>query len=290
MRDFVITADSNCDLLPAYIKEHQIGIIPHYYDMDGVTYGDEINLTPKEFYDQMRTGKMPTTMASNPAVIRETFQAYADQGLDVLHFSFSSALSGGHSNVVCGAEEICEENPGMTIKVVDTLNVSLGEGMVIMKAVRMKQEGKTMQEIVDWVEKNKRHFCVFFVVDDLFHLHRGGRVSKTTAIVGSMINVKPILIVNDEGQLINSGTVRGRKKALSTIVSRAVENMPKEYQTADYDLCVVHGDAPEEAQMIATMLEEQTGMKVIINTVSPSIGAHSGPGAIGILCMGEKRE
>ncbi|MBQ9118708.1 MAG: DegV family protein [Lachnospiraceae bacterium] len=289
MRDFVITADSNCDLLPEYIKENKIGIIPHYYDMDGVTYGDEVNLTSKEFYDMMRAGKMPTTMASNPAVIRDTFQKYADQGLDVLHFSFSSALSGGHSNVVCGAEEICEENPGMTIRVVDTLNVSLGEGMVIMKAVRMKQEGKSLQEIADWVEENKQHFCVYFVVDDLFHLHRGGRVSKTTAIVGSMINVKPILIVNNEGQLINSGTVRGRKKALSTIVNRALENMPEEYRTPDYDLCVVHGDAAEDAQVVADMLAEATGMKVIINVVNPSIGAHSGPGALGILCMGKAR-
>lgn len=289
MRDFVITADSNCDLLPEYIKEHKIGIIPHYYDIEGVTYGEDKNLEPAEFYNLMRSGKMPTTMASNPAVIRDTFQHYADQGLDVLHFSFSSALSGGHSNVVCGAEEICEENQGMKIRVVDTLNVSLGEGMVIMKAVRMKQDGKSLDEIADWVEENKKHFCVYFVVDDLFHLHRGGRVSRTTAIVGSMINVKPILIVNDEGKLVNSGTVRGRKKALNTIVERAIANMGEEYLGPEWDLCVVHGDAPADAELVAAKLREKTGKEVIINTVSPSIGAHSGPAALGILCMGRQR-
>ncbi len=285
----MITADSNCDLLPEYIRENGIGIIPHYYDIDGVTYGDEKNLTPKEFYDMMRGGKMPTTMASNPAVIRNTFQKYADQGLDVLHFSFSSALSGGHSNVVCGAQEICEENPGMKIRVVDTLNVSLGEGMVIMKAIRMKRDGKSLDEIADWVEENRLRFCVYFVVDDLFHLHRGGRLSKTTAIVGSVLNIKPILIVDDEGKLVNNGTVRGRKKALNTIVERAVKSMGEEYLSDDWDLCVVHGDAPEDAQTVAAALKEKTGKNVIVNTVSPSIGAHSGPAALGILCMGEKR-
>ena len=289
MRDFVITADSNCDLLPEYIKEHNVGIIPHYYDIDGVTYGDEINLTPKEFYDEMRKGKMPTTMASNPAVIRETFQKYADQGVDVLHLSFSSALSGGHSNVVCGAQEICEENPGMTIQVLDTMNVSLGEGMVVMMAVRMKEAGKSMQEIVDWIEENKLHFTVHFVVDDLFHLHRGGRVSKTTAIVGSMINVKPILSVDDEGKLVSRGTVRGRKKALSSVVTRAIENMPEEYRNDKYDICVVHADCEDEAKMLADMLKEKLNHDVMINVISPSIGAHTGPGAIGVLCMGEKR-
>lgn len=289
MRDFVITADSNCDLTPEFIKEYNIGIIPHYYDIDGVTYGDEINLTPKEFYDQMRNGKMPTTMASNPAVIRDTFQKYADQGLDVLHLSFSSALSGGHSNVVCGAAEICEENPGMTIRVIDTLNVSLGEGMVVMKAARMKKEGKSLEEIAAWVEENRQKFCVFFVVDDLFHLHRGGRLSKTTAIVGSVLNVKPILIVDDEGKLVNNGTVRGRKKALNTIVERAVEGMGEEYLSDDWDLCVVHADAPEDAANVAAALKEKTGKNVTVNYISPSIGAHTGPAALGILCMGKKR-
>ena len=290
MRDFVITADSNCDLPNEYIAANNIGIIPHYYDIDNVTYGDEKNLTPKEFYDLMRAGKMPTTMASNPAVIRDTFQRYADRGLDVLHFSFSSALSSGHSNVVCGAEEICEENPGMKIRVVDTLNVSLGEGMVVMKAVRMKKEGKSLDEIADWVEQNKLHFCVYFVVDDLFHLHRGGRLSKTTAIVGSVLNIKPVLIVNNEGKLVNNGTVRGRKKALNSIVERAVAGMGQEYLSKDWDLCVVHGDAFEDAQIVAAALKEKTGKDVLINTVSPSIGAHSGPAALGILCMGSKRE
>jgi DegV family protein with EDD domain len=217
MKDFIITADSNCDLPINYIKEKHIGIIPHYYALEGVIYGDEINLTPKEFYDKMRTGLMPTTMASNPEVIRNTFQALLGQGLDILHISFSSALSGGCSNVMTGAQELCEENPGAKILVLDTLNASMGEGMFIIKAVRMKEAGKSIDEIYSWLEEHKMDFCVRFTVDDLGHLHRGGRISKTTAIIGSMINIKPILYLNTEGQLVALSSVRGRKKALSSI-------------------------------------------------------------------------
>ncbi|WMJ87588.1 DegV family protein [Anaerocolumna sp. MB42-C2] len=289
MKDFVITADSNCDLLPEFIKEKNIGIIPHYYDIDGITYGDEINLTPKEFYDKMRTGFMPTTMASNPAVIRETFKNYVDQGLDVLHISFSSALSGGHSNVATGAAEICEENPGAKIIVLDSMNASMGEGLVIMKAVQLKEAGKGIDEIAEWIETHKLNFCVQFTVDDLFHLQRGGRVSKMTAIVGSMINVKPILVVNKEGALVPAGTVRGRKKSLATIVNN-MENQIGSYKDEESAICVVHGDALEDAEYVAELIKEKLHTNhIIINTISPSIGAHSGPGAIGICYYGGSR-
>jgi DegV family protein with EDD domain len=289
MKDFVITADSNSDLLDEYIKDKKIGIIPHYYDLEGTTYGDEVNLTPKDFYDKMRSGLMPTTMASNPEVIRRTFQGYIDQGLDILHISFSSALSGGCSNVVTGANEICEENPGAKIIVVDTLNASLGEGMFVMKAVKMKEEGKSIDEIATWLEEHKQEFCVYFTVDDLNHLHRGGRISKTTAIIGSMINIKPILCLNQEGQLVAKSTARGRKKSLSTICNDMLESMGK-YKSSDDPICIAHGDAREDADYLAALIKEQLPEReIIINYVSPSIGSHSGPGAIGLCFMGETK-
>lgn len=289
MKDFVITADSNSDLLADYIEAKKIGIIPHYYDLEGITYGDEINLTPKEFYNKMRKGIMPTTMASNPEVIRNTFQNYVDQGLDILHISFSSTLSGGCSNVVTGAIDICDENPGAKITVIDTLNASLGEGMFVMKAVQMKEEGKTIDEIAAWLEEHKMDFCVLFTVDDLNHLHRGGRISKTTAIVGSMINVKPVLYLNPEGQLVPLSTSRGRKKSLSTICNIMLENMGK-YKDTDDVICIVHGDSLEDANYLSDLIKEKLpSKKIIINFVSPSIGSHSGPGAIGLCYMAEKR-
>lgn len=289
MMNFVITADSNSDLLDDYIKEKNIGIIPHYYDIKGITYGDEINLTPKEFYDKMRGGLMPTTMASNPEVIQETFQNYINQGLDILHISFSSALSGGCSNVMTGARDLCEENPDTKIIVLDTLNASLGEGMFVMKAVSMKEEGKSIDEIASWLEEHKMDFCVLFTVDDLNHLQRGGRISKTTALIGSMMSVKPILYLNEEGQLVPLSTSRGRKKSLSTICNKMIENMGKYKDDHDY-VCIVHGDALEDANYLANLVKEALPHKqIIINTVSPSIGSHSGPGAIGLCFMSEKR-
>ncbi len=289
MKNFVITTDSNSDLLESYIKDKQIGIIPHYYDLEGITYGDEINLTPKEFYDKMRSGLMPTTMASNPEVIRKTFQDYVNQGLDILHISFSSALSGGCNNVEAGAREICEENPNAKIIVLDTLSASMGEGMFVMKAVNMKEEGKSLEEIAAWLEEHKQEFCIRFTVDDLGHLHRGGRISKTTAIIGSMINIKPTLYLSPEGKLESHSTARGRKKSLSTICNNMLDSMGK-YLDSDDVICIAHGDAYEDALYLETLIKEKLPDKqIIINYISPSIGAHSGPGAIGLCFMGESR-
>lgn len=289
MKEFIITTDSNSDLLASYINEKQIGIIPHYYDIEGVTYGDEINLTPKEFYDKMRSGLMPTTMASNPEVIRKTFQAYIDQGLDILHISFSSALSGGCNNVEAGAREICEENPGAKIIVIDTLSASMGEGMFVMKAAAMKDQGKSLEETAAWLEDHKQEFCIRFTVDDLGHLHRGGRISKTTAIIGSMINIKPLLYLSPEGKLESLSTARGRKKSLSTLCNDMLDSIGKYRNTEDV-ICIAHGDAYEDAKYLEELIREKfPHRQIVINFISPSIGAHSGPGAIGLCFMGEKR-
>lgn len=288
MRDFIITADSNSDLTPEYIKDNQIVIIPHYYDIEGVTYGDELNLTPKEFYDKMRAGSMPTTMASNPLVIRETFTKYIEEGYDILHISFSSALSGGCSNIVTGANEVCEEHPDAKIIVIDTLNVSLAEGLFVMKAVELKKQGKSIDEIVAYLEDHKSDFRVWFTVDDLFHLCRGGRVSKTTAIVGSIVNIKPILVVTRDGQLVSHSTARGRKKSLVTIANNMIDTLGT-YEKDEDTICIVHGDAIEDANYLASYIQDKLPHKhILINSISPSIGAHSGPGAIGICYMGER--
>lgn len=289
MRNFVITTDSNSDLPIEYIKEKSIGIIPHYYNLGGITYGDEVNLTPKEFYDRMRAGLMPTTMASNPQVIRQTFQNYINLDLDILHISFSSGLSGGCSNVMAGARDICEENPDAKIIVIDTLNASLGEGIFVIKAVEMKEEGKTIDEIASWLEEHKMNFSTFFTVNDLYHLQRGGRISKTTALIGSIMNMKPILYINEEGGLVPLTTIRGRKKSLSTIFNYMIDNIGR-YKDDNDIICIAHGDAPDDAMYLKRLIKEALPhKKILINTISPSIGSHSGPGAIGLCFMGEKR-
>lgn len=289
MKSFVITTETNSDLPREYLKEHEIGIIPHYYELDGVIYGEDKELTVKEFYDAMRAGKMPTTMASNPAVIHQTFKNYVDKGLEVLHISFSSALSGGYSNVAVGAKEICEENESAKIIVIDTLNATLAEGMMIIKAVQMREAGKSIDETAAWIEEHKHEFCMQFTVDDLFHLQRGGRVSKATALMGTMINIKPILRVNDNGELVPLSKARGRKKSLIMIVDNMIAQMGK-FKDEDDVICVVHGDALEDANFVVDLIKEKLHKdKFIINSIGPSIGAHSGPGAIGIAYRGEQK-
>lgn len=289
MRDFVITTDSNSDLPESYIKENQIGIIPHYYDIDGITYGGGNELPVKEFYDKMRAGASATTTASNPAVISETFTNYISQGYDILHISFSSALSGGYNNVCVGAAEILESNPQARIIVFDSLSVSLGQGLAIMKAVQLKQAGASMDDILEWLQTHRDNLCVQFTVDDLRYLYRGGRISKTTAIVGGLINVKPILYVNPDGKLISLSTVRGRKRSLATIVNHVAERRGS-YKEDTLPICILHCDAPADAEYVASLLKEKLGdVNLLINDVGPSIGAHSGPGAIGICFLGDFR-
>lgn len=289
MRNFVISTDSNSDLPEEYIKDNQIIIIPHYYDLEGITYGDEVNLTPKQFYDKMREGNMPTTMASNPAVILDTFKKYTEDGYDIIHLSFSSALSGGCSNVMAGGREVEDENKDSKIIVIDTCNVSLGQGMIVMKAVELKNEGKSIDEVAKWIQSHLQNFCVQFTVDDLFHLNRGGRISKTSAFMGTVINVKPILYVNEEGALLPLSKVRGRKRSLMTLVDNMEERLGAYKENIEI-ICIVHGDDLEAAQYLEQIIRERFSPKnVLINTISPSIGAHSGPGAIGICFMGEKK-
>lgn len=287
MREFIITTDSNSDMDPVYLADNEVGVIPHYYTVEEEVYGDGRELSNHEFYDAMRAGKKTTTMASNPAVILEKFEAYAKQGKDILHISFSSELSCAYNNIVNCANEIMESYPEMKIIVIDTLSASLGEGIMIRKAVEMKKEGKSLEETADWIRENCPYINVQFTVDDLDYLYRGGRLSRSSAILGSVINIKPILYVNKEGKLVALSKVRGRKKSLTTLVDNMEERLG-EFRDKQICVGVVHGDCEEDARYIANMITERFGYTdIVIRPVGPSIGAHSGPGTIGIVFMGD---
>ena len=287
MREFIITTDSNSDMDPVYLADNEVGVIPHYYTVEEEVYGDGRELSNHEFYDAMRAGKKTTTMASNPAVILEKFEAYAKQGKDILHISFSSELSCAYNNIVNCANEIMESYPEMKIIVIDTLSASLGEGIMIRKAVEMKKEGKSLEETADWIRENCPYINVQFTVDDLDYLYRGGRLSRSSAILGSVINIKPILYVNKEGKLVALSKVRGRKKSLTTLVDNMEERLG-EFRDKQICVGVVHGDCEEDARYIANMITERFGYTdIVIRPIGPSIGAHSGPGTIGIVFMGD---
>lgn len=289
MRDFIITTESNSDLPKDFIEENQIGVIPHYYTVGEEVYGDGKELTVEEFYQVMRDQKPVGTMASNPAVIEEMFLGYAAAGRDVLHISFSSALSGGCGNVLMVAKQVMETHPEMNIIVVDTLSASLGEAIFIMKALAMKKGGKTLVEIAEALNGLVQNLCVQFTVDDLNHLYRGGRLSKTTAILGTVINIKPILYIDGEGKLVALGKTRGRKKSLQMLVENMAERIGS-FRDQQMIIGIVHGDCEEDAQLLKTMIQERFGYEnFMIRPIGPSIGAHSGPGALGVMFFGEHR-
>ena len=289
MADYVITTDSNSDVLPGFIKENDLTIIPQYYSFGDTVYGDELNMPPHEFYETMRNGELPKSQANNPAVIRERFEKILKEGKDILHIAFSSALSGSCNNVVVTANELLEDYPDRKIRVFDSLNASLGEGVSVYRAVELWKAGKSMDEVYDILTEERDHINVSFTVNDLNHLQRGGRVSKTTAVVGSLVNIKPILKVTAEGELKSDGTVRGRKKSLKTLVSRMEAALDLEHYGKDRMVAVLHGDCIDEAKNVADMVKELGFTNVIINDVSPSIGTHAGPGVVGLVHYGQKR-
>ena len=287
MNNYIITSDTTCDLPESYRKEHEIEIIPLYYNMDDVIYGDEVNLEPAAFYDKMRNGKLPTTMACNPEAAEKCFRKYLDKGLDILHIAFSSALSSSYNTCAVVGRELAEEYPDRKIIVIDSKCASLGEGLFVHKAVCNRSNGLSIEDNAKWLEDNKLHVCHQFTVDDLHHLHRGGRVSKATAVIGTLINVKPVLHVDNEGALVSLNNVRGRKKALNTLV----DNMEKTCGGYDNDVIFIsHGDCIEDANYVAEQIKKRFGIdNIMINYVCPTVGAHSGPGTLALFFMGETR-
>lgn len=289
MRNYCITTDSNSDLPAEYIERLQTTIIPQYYSFGDTVYGDELNMAPEEFYKRMRDGELPSSQANNPAVIEDKFRALLNNGLDIIHIGFSSALSGSYNNVCMVAKELLEEYPDARITVIDSLNVSLSESIMVIHANDLKDRGASYDEVVAATEEFKHHINVHFTVNDLFHLQRGGRVSKATAIVGSALNLKPLLYVNAAGALVPSGTARGRKKSIHELVNRMTASLE---ENTDYSLPVgiVHGNCLEDAHFLADLLQQKTAFtNIIINDLSPSIGTHAGPGALGVLYYGKKK-
>lgn len=291
MNPYVIMTDTTADLPESYIREHGLSILSLNYILDGQTYDREHPLDVKEFYAKMRAGSMPTTSQVNPEQAKTAMCACLETGQDVLYIAFSSGLSGTYNSGRIAADEIAEEGlfPERKIVVIDSLSASLGEGLLVHKAVKLKEAGKSLKEVADWVEKNKLCICHNFTVDDLFHLHRGGRVSKATAILGTMMNVKPVLHVDDEGHLIAIGKVRGRKKSISALVDRMTEQT-KGFEDQNDVVFISHGDCIEDVEYLEKLIREKFGItEFLVNEVGPTIGAHSGPGTLAVFFVGEPR-
>lgn len=288
---YVIVTDTTTDLPESYYREHQLTVLPLSYILDGETYyrgGKE--LPYQEFYAKMRAGSMPTTSQINPQTARRFFEPIVKEGKDILYIGFSSGLSGSCGSAQIAAQDLMDEYPGRKIVVVDSLCASLGEGLLVHKALEKKEQGMSLEELADWCEQHKRNIIHSFTVDDLFHLHRGGRVSKVAAVVGTVISLKPILHVNNEGKLIPLYNVRKRKKSLQALVD-AMEQKQGSYSGKNDIVFISHGDCLADAEYVKSLVQERFGItKFIINPVGPVIGAHSGPGTLALFFMGDERE
>ncbi|MBQ3223641.1 MAG: DegV family protein [Clostridia bacterium] len=290
MNNYRILTDSSCDLTPALAASLELTVLPLSVTIGEDTYAnylDEREITFRDCYDALRAGKPSKTSAANVDAFLQVMDPILAAGEDILYLGFSSGLSGTYNAGCIAAEQMREKYPERKIYCVDTLAASLGQGLLIYLTVEKKRAGATVEQARDFAEETKLHVAHWFTVDDLNHLRRGGRVSATSAVLGTMLSIKPVLHMDDEGHLIFMEKVRGRK----TSIKRMLEKMRESVVNPDgQTVFISHGDCIEEAEYLAARVREEWAVKdVIINYVGPVIGAHAGPGVIALFFLGTKR-
>ena len=290
MRDYVLMTDSCCDLSAPLAQELGILVLPLSLELSGQTYhnyldGREIGFS--QFYDRIRAGETATTSAVSVGAFEEAMRPVLESGKDILCLSFSSALSTTYQSAVIAAGEMAESFPEARIHVVDTLSASLGQGLLVHLCAKQKQAGLDIDALRDYAEQTKGRVCHWFTVDDLNHLKRGGRVSATAALFGTMLSIKPVLHVDDQGRLIPVSKARGRRASLTALVERMEQTaVDPETQT----VFISHGDCLEDAQFVADEIRRRFGTEDIrINFVGPVIGNHSGPGTMALFFLASER-
>ncbi|WP_304597348.1 DegV family protein [Adlercreutzia caecimuris] len=288
---FAIVTDSSSNLPEDIIDQHDLTVLPLTFMVDGEEYrsylkGEKTDLS--QFYTMMREGKVITTSLPNLKESRESIEALLREGRDVLYLGFSSGLSGTYQAIELLLTELAGLYPDRTVASVDTLAASLGEGLLVYYAAKMREEGASIEKVRGWVEEHKLHLAHWFTVDDLMFLFRGGRVSRTSAWAGTLLNIKPVMHVDDEGHLIPLEKVRGRKKSLKALVDHMEQTAMS--PVADQTVFITHGDCLEDAEYVADLVRERFGVSdVLINWVDPVIGAHSGPGTMALFFLASER-
>ncbi|MBM6885059.1 MULTISPECIES: DegV family protein [Oscillospiraceae] len=290
MNDYVLFTDSSADLSQQLVEELGVEVLPLCFTMGDKTYRnwpDNREMDPEEFYRMLREGAMATTSAVNVGDYTEALTPFLEAGKDVLVLAFSSGLSATCNSARIAAQELNEQYPQQRVRVVDTLCASLGQGLLVWHAAKLKQAGKSLDEVGDWAEENKLRLCHWFTVSDLHFLKRGGRISPATAVLGTMLSIKPVMHVDDEGHLIKVGTARGRGASLKALVDHMAETAD---DPGNQVVFISHGGCLEDAQKVAQDVKARFGTKeVVINYVGPVIGAHSGPGTVALFFLGSKR-
>lgn len=287
---FKIVTDSCANLTDEVIDRFGLTILPLTFMVDGkqhTSYKKQEKSNLPKFYKMMREGKVVTTSLPNLVDSKNEIEKILQGGDDVLFIAFSSGLSGTYTAIDLICKELASKYDDRKIFSVDTLAAAAGQGMLVWMAAEMRDEGKSIEEVRDWLEDNKLHLAHWFTVDDLHFLERGGRVSKTAAFAGTVLNIKPVLHVDDEGHLIPMEKVRGRKKSIESLAQHMKETMVEPY---NYKVLISHGDCLEDAELLASKVKEVTGQEDIhINCLDPVIGAHSGPGTLALFYLATSR-
>lgn len=290
MNNYVIITDSSCDLPASMVEELELHVVPLAFMIEEKTYWnypDHREMSPEAFYEKVAAGSMATTNAVNVGQATDAIEPFLKEGKDVLVLGFSSGLSTTFNSFQIAANDLSEQYPDRKVYAVDTLCAALGQGMMVSQAARMRLEGKSIDEVRDWAEEYRFHQAHWFTVNDLFHLKRGGRVSAATAVVGTMLQIKPVLHMDDEGHLINMSKARGRKASLLALVDKMAEDA---IDPASQTIFICHSACEEDAQLVADEVKKRFGVKeVVIGPIGPVIGAHTGVGCVALFYTGTKR-
>ena len=284
---YQIITDTCCDFPQEMYKELGLSVISLSVLYKDVLYREYTEQWLKDLFDGLRNGERATTSAVNPEEWASVIEPVLQEGKDALVLAFSSGLSTTYQSAVIAADDLMEKYPGRKVNVVDTLCASLGQGLFVWYACQKRDEGLSLEELTAWCEENKLHLCHWVIADDLMYLKRGGRVSAATAVAGTLLQIKPVIHVNDEGKLISVGKARGRKAAIQTLCNKVGElGIPGANDT----IFICHGDCLEDAQALEAMLKEKYGTKkVFIYYIGAVIGSHAGPGTMAVFFLGEHR-
>lgn len=284
-----IITDSSCDLPREYVDDNNIEVISLVLNLNGQIIKDDLGktLSYKDFYQKMRNGATPTTSQVNAHEFEEAFIKHIKNGDSIIYISISASLSGTFNSANIAKNNLLEEYPEAKIELVDSLSASIGQGLLVLKACEMRDNGASIEEIVEWIEENKRKVIHTILIDDLNHLKRGGRISGATATIGGLLNIKPSAYLDDEGKLAQGEKIKGKKKALRFLANEVKE---RAIDSENEVLYICHGDCQEEAESLRDIIEQEVKFKnVIINYIGNVIGAHTGPGALAVIFLGKNR-
>lgn len=284
---YVIFTDTSCDISDSLLFQWGVSAVSLKFRFDGEEEKSNRDISPDEFYDKMRSGKVSKTSAVNPEEFASAFDSALRDGKDILYIGFSSALSNTYNSGRMAGEELSEKYPERKIICIDSLSASAGQGLLIYLAIQKKNSGASIEETAEYVKETIPHLCHWFTVDDLVYLKRGGRISAATAIIGSMLNIKPVLHVDNGGYLTSVTKVRGRKQSLKALAERLVQSADAPESCTYF---ISHGGCAHDAALLETYIKEATGNSAsLITDVGPVIGSHSGPGTIALFFVGKER-